>query len=164
MTNAENSHPKKRKMWPYIVVAVVLLPIVALGAFRVFSPRPKNLGVHEGKLSDCPRSPNCVCTQASDAGHQMPQIPFEGSPDEAMRRLKAVIAETPRMKIVAESDDYIRAEATTLVFRYVDDVEFLIDGNAKTVQFRSASRAGKSDLGANRARMQKLREAFEKSR
>lgn len=60
---------------------------------------------------------------------------------------------------VTEADDLagvIRAEARTLVFRFVDDVEIRIglDENAQTrVDLTSASRVGKSDLGTNARRI-----------
>lgn len=60
---------------------------------------------------------------------------------------------------VTEADDLagvIRAEARTLVFRFVDDVEIRIglDENAQTrVDLISASRVGKSDLGTNARRI-----------
>jgi len=39
------------------------------------------------------------------------------------------------------------------VFGFVDDVEFVLDAGAGTIDFRSASRLGRSDLGVNRRRM-----------
>jgi uncharacterized protein (DUF1499 family) len=47
-----------------------------------------------------------------------------------------------------------------LIFRFVDDVEFWIDAKNQVIHFRSASRVGHSDLGANRARMESIRKAF----
>jgi uncharacterized protein (DUF1499 family) len=82
-------------------------------------------------------------------------------PDElVMPALKKIIAESPRARIVTETDDYLHAEFTSLVFRFVDDVEFYIDRRFKLVLFRSASRAGHSDLGVNRRRMEELRRKF----
>jgi uncharacterized protein (DUF1499 family) len=72
-----------------------------------------------------------------------------------------VIGAVPRLKIVTESGDYLHAEATSLIFRFVDDVEFFVDREAKVIHFRSASRVGHSDLGVNRARMENIREAFQ---
>ena len=39
---------------------------------------------------------------------------------------------------------------------FVDDVEFLLDPANKQLHFRSASRVGYSDLGANKRRMNKI--------
>jgi uncharacterized protein (DUF1499 family) len=44
--------------------------------------------------------------------------------------------------------------------RYVDDVEFWANTEAGVVELRSASRLGHSDLGANRARMERVRSAY----
>ncbi len=145
----------------YLVVALVVLsPVIALTILSALATRPKNLGVADGRLAACLKSPNCVSTQATDSQHKIEAIAFDGSPDDAMRQLKSAIATIPRMEIVTETEDYIYAEATSLVFRFTDDVEFFIDQQAKIIHFRSASRVGHSDLGANRARMERIRKAF----
>jgi len=90
----------------------------------------------------------------------MEAIVFDVSPDDAMRKLKAVLAVIPRMEIITETESYIHAEATSLIFRFRDDVEFFIDQQSNLIHFRSASRVGKSDLGANRKRMEEIRTAF----
>ncbi len=143
-----------------IAGAIVVGGLLLLALFSLTSRKPTNLGVTSGKLAPCPASPNCVCTQANDPGHRMEPLSFTGSPAEAKARLKAVLAEFPRVRIVAETDNYLHAEFTSLIFRFVDDVEFLIEPEG-TIQFRSASRAGRSDLGVNRARMEAIRRAFE---
>jgi uncharacterized protein (DUF1499 family) len=40
---------------------------------------------------------------------------------------------------------------------FVDDVEFYVDRTNQTVQVRSASRLGESDLGVNRTRIEAIR-------
>lgn len=86
---------------------------------------------------------------------------YEGSPPASLERLKQIVAAMPRAKIVSTSDDYLHAEFTSAIFRFVDDVEFLIDPAAGVIHFRSASRIGYSDLGANRRRMEDLRRRWE---
>jgi uncharacterized protein (DUF1499 family) len=90
----------------------------------------------------------------------MEPIAYEGSAAEAVARLKEVLASTPRVRVVTATDTYLHAECTSLVFRFVDDVEFLIDPTARAIHFRSASRAGRSDFGVNRRRMEAIREAL----
>jgi len=72
----------------------------------------------------------------------------------------AVLGVIPRMVIITETESYLHAEATSLIFRFRDDVEFVIDQQANVIHFRSASRVGHSDLGANRVRMEEIRKAF----
>lgn len=148
-------------MYPLLVVlAIVLLPVVVLAAFSLLSRRPTNLGVTEGRLASCPSSPNCVCTQALDEQHRMRPIPLTGTSREAIERIKSAVLAMPRARIVAEQSHYLHAEFTSRLFRYVDDVEFYIDEGSKLIHFRSASRAGRSDFGVNRARMRQLRQAL----
>jgi uncharacterized protein (DUF1499 family) len=142
------------------LLVIALLPVVSLAMLSFFSRKPHNLGVVNGRLADCPSSPNCVCTQATDPDHRMEPISFTGSPAEAMARLKAVVAAMPRSRIVIADERYMHAEFSSRVFRFVDDVEFLIDPDTKTIHFRSASRVGRSDLGVNRQRMEDIRQKF----
>ena len=69
-----------------------------------------------------------------------------------------MIEEHPRWKLVSadEASGLIRAEAKTLVFRFIDDVRFKLklDEDALTrVDMWSASRVGNADLGANARRI-----------
>ena len=124
------------------------------------SKRPTNIGVKDGKLAACPASPNCVSSQADDAEHRIDAIRYEGNKVDAMAKLKRAIATLPRAAIVTESAGYLHVECTSLIFRFVDDVEFGIDEPKRTIHFRSASRVGRSDFGVNRKRMETLRRAF----
>ncbi len=108
-------------------------------------------------LSPCPSSPNCVSTQATDEDHTIAPFQYKKSRAEAKEALKSAIATLPRTKLVEEDESYLRYEFTSLLLRFVDDVEFLFDETTKTVHFRSASRTGYSDLGVNRKRMEQVR-------
>jgi uncharacterized protein (DUF1499 family) len=145
-----------------ILLAAILAggTVITLALFSLFSSKPTNLGVTNGRLAPCPDSPNCVSTQATDDAHHIEPIPFDGTPREAMTRLKTVLASRPRVRIVMETDTYLHAEFTSLIFRFVDDVEFVVDDQRKVIDFRSASRVGRSDLGVNRKRMEAIRQAF----
>lgn len=112
------------------------------------------------RLTPCPRSPNCVSTQAPPGPQHMDPIPFQGTPEEAKRRLLQVLAALPRTRVVEEEPGYLHAECRSLLFRFVDDVELEIDETARQIHFRSASRLGHSDFGVNRKRMEGIRRAF----
>ena len=66
----------------------------------------------------------------------------------------------PRTQIVTDEETYIHATFTSLIFRFVDDVQFVIDDATKTIHFRSASRVGRGDMGVNRNRMEEIRTRF----
>jgi len=67
------------------------------------------------------------------------------------------MATLPRTKLVEEDESYLHYEFSSLLLRFVDDVEFLFDDETKTIHFRSASRTGYGDLGVNRQRMEQVR-------
>ncbi|HEU4684993.1 MAG TPA: DUF1499 domain-containing protein [Nitrospira sp.] len=108
-------------------------------------------------LPPCPSSPNCVSTQAQDERHAIAPIPYRKPRAAAKETLKELIRSLPRTRLVEEDDSYIHYEFTSLVFRFVDDVEFLFDDEAMTIHFRSASRTGYGDFGVNRRRMEAIR-------
>ena len=113
------------------------------------------------QVSDCPSSPNCVSTQAKDEGHAIAPFRYRKSRAEAKEALKEVIRSLPRTKLVGEDQSYLHYECTSLLLRFIDDVEFVFDDETKTIHFRSASRTGYGDLGVNRRRMEELRSLVE---
>lgn len=108
-------------------------------------------------LPPCPSSPNCVSTQATDEGHAIAPYRYRKSRAEAKEALKNIVQAMSRTKLVEEDESYLHYEFTSLLLRFVDDVEFLFDDEAKTIHFRSASRVGYGDLGVNRKRMEEIR-------
>jgi uncharacterized protein (DUF1499 family) len=119
--------------------------------------RPTTIGVQAGKLAPCPGTPNCVNSQSQEATHKIEPLTYKSTPQEAIADLKKVIQSLPKTKIITETEKYLYAEFTSKLMGFVDDVEFLIDDNAKVIHVRSASRLGKSDLGVNRQRIETLR-------
>jgi uncharacterized protein (DUF1499 family) len=114
-------------------------------------------------LAPCPNSPNCVSSQApeSDQQHYIAPLRFSGDPASAWERLKAAVLAEKRVTIVAEQDIYLHAEIRSLLFRFVDDVEFSIVADTGLIHVRSASRVGHSDFGVNRKRVERIRAAFD---
>lgn len=115
-------------------------------------------------LAPCPSSPNCVSSfgDSADQEHYIQAFTLLDSPEMTIDKIKAAIESMPRTRIVTQTSGYIHAEFTSLIFRFVDDVEFLYESAANVVHVRSASRIGYSDLGANRKRVELLREAYKK--
>ena len=114
--------------------------------------RPDNLGVTNGRLAPCRRTPNCVSSHVdpSDAEHYIE--PLKGT----MEAVRKAVVSLPRATIVSEQKNYLYAEFRSKLLGFVDDVEFFYDGNA--IQVRSASRLGRRDFAVNRRRIERLRE------
>jgi len=114
-------------------------------------------------LAPCPNSPNCVSSQApeSDHEHYIAPFRFSGDPAGAWQRLKAALLAEKRVTIKVEQSDYLRAEMRSLLFRFVDDIEFFLAADKGLVHVRSASRVGYSDFGVNRKRVERIRATFD---
>jgi uncharacterized protein (DUF1499 family) len=107
-------------------------------------------------LAPCPDSPNCVSTEARDPAKRMDPIPCTGPPERVVDRLVEIVERMPGGRVVRREGAHVKAEFTSSLFRFVDDVDLVVDGEAGVIRFRSASRTGYWDLGANRKRMERL--------
>jgi uncharacterized protein (DUF1499 family) len=142
--------------------AVALIPSL-LAACGFGNPTPA--GGLEEPLAPCPGTPNCVHTGGGGTGDSDDAPPFllasgRGAVDPAAvtRALEAL----PRTRVVRreEGEDgafYLHAEATSRIFRFVDDVEVRWTPGSEALVVRSASRVGRSDLGVNAQRVERLR-------
>jgi uncharacterized protein (DUF1499 family) len=86
----------------------------------------------------------------------MEALDYDGSAEHAIDVIAEVVGATAGASISNRSADRIDAVFVTRWFRFKDDVSFLVDTNEQKIHFRSASRVGHSDLGANRKRMDAL--------
>ncbi len=113
----------------------------------------------EERFAPCPDSPNCVSSYADDELHGIPALPLSGS--DPMETLVSAVESFPRTEIVTREGDYLHVTFTSLVFRFVDDVEFRIDREAGVIHVRSASRVGYGDMNVNRDRVESIRAKLE---
>lgn len=113
--------------------------------------------VPDGRLRECPRSPNCVSTFSTDPSHRIAPIPFRGSLEEAREGIIKIVSSMKRTRVIRADKLYLHLEFRSALFRFVDDVEFYFDEKEKLIHFRSASRKGYFDFGVNRRRMEKIR-------
>jgi uncharacterized protein (DUF1499 family) len=115
---------------------------------------PDNIGVRNGRLTDCPDSPNCVCSFATDDTHRIEPLTAD------LRQVERVVAGIEAANIVSVQENYLYAEFTSRIMGFVDDVEFLHDPRSGLTHVRSASRLGYGDLGVNRKRIEAIRAAL----
>jgi uncharacterized protein (DUF1499 family) len=121
------------------------------------------LGITNGELSPCPITPNCVNTQAKTGVSSIQALLFSGTQPEAKERLLTVLKQMKRTQVTQERVDYIRAESSSAIFRFVDDLEFYFPSQESgkiIIHMRSASRFGISDLGVNKKRIESIRDKF----
>lgn len=147
----------------WFLLAVVLLLAAALfAAARYSRGLTPTYGLEQGQLRPCPPRPNCVCSEAGvlDPRQRIEPLLLRGrDPEEAWTALqRAVVAAGG--DAVAVRADYLAATFRTPLLGFVDDLEARLDTQAGVIHLRSASRVGHSDLGANRARVERVAAHF----
>lgn len=120
------------------------------------------MGISEDRrFARCPSSPNCVSSDApADDSHYIEPLRVDGNGAQTWQAVLEYLQDQPAYTIVERRADYLRAEARTRLLRFVDDVEFHLRIDQGEIAMRSASRIGYSDLGANRHRLEALRQAL----
>lgn len=116
------------------------------------------------QLTDCPDSPNCVSSQSLDSKHRVEPLRHDMPLGEALMRLRQLIEAMPRTKLIRITPEYLHVEFRSALFGFVDDVEFALAESPGVIHVRSASRIGYWDMGANRKRVERIRENFARPR
>jgi len=135
--------------------------VILLYSIQKFSKAEEVSGIVEGKLSKCPDKPNCVCSEyIEDTSHYItPIIIPKNIRVEVLTLLKNIIKEMGGT-IQVESKNYIAVTFTSVIFKFVDDLEIRIDSVQKIIHIRSASRVGHGDMGVNKKRTELLKKLY----
>ncbi len=140
-----------------VLASLLLLFLLVRWGVSMSSTQPAVGLTESGQLRPCPSSPNCIASHEEGQLGRLDPLRFTGAPAEAMAQLEQLVRGMPRTRVVTRRPEYLHVEFRSRLFRFVDDVEFLLDANNQTIHFRSASRLGHSDLGANRQRMERIK-------
>ena len=144
---------------------IILLFIFCI-TFTSCKDRPaKGIGLTpENKFFPCPESPNCVSSfeNPTDEDHFISPIKFFGEKEATIQKLEKLIEKNPKAKIVEKKENYLRAEYTSSIFKFVDDIQFYF-GQKNIIHVKSASRVGRNDFGKNRERVREIEFALQQS-
>jgi len=116
----------------------------------------------DDRLDPCPDSPNCVSSLATGDDHHIAPMAYGGDRAAARLRLLAALSQLDNAEIVEDTRGFLRVKVTSALLRFVDDVTFFFDDENSLIQMRSASRSGYYDFGANRRRLENIRELYER--
>jgi uncharacterized protein (DUF1499 family) len=141
-------------------VLATLLVFVAYFAYLSWSTRHGEIGdASERNIRPCQNKPNCVSSVDSRERHRIEPLPRKdgATPADDWQRLIRAVTEIGG-EIRVDDGHYLHAVFSSTLFRFRDDLEALMEENH--ISLRSASRAGTSDLGVNRKRIDRLRERY----
>jgi uncharacterized protein (DUF1499 family) len=149
-----------------VIVALAVLLFLA-GRIGLLQGRAPQLGVRDGRLKPPSRTPNSVTSQASlypDAPQRdyaaIAPFAVRGDPTGSLERLRTIVAAMPGAAVITARPDYLYAQFTTPVLRFVDDTEFWYSPAENTIHVRSSSRVGRRDFGVNRKRVETIRARY----
>ena len=145
-------------MFRFLAIAFSLIITLSISFYS--TPALAATGLNNGHLEPCPSSPNCVVSQDGDEKHAVDPITYKGDRNDVKEALLKVLSVVPRTEVIENTDNYIRTESTSRLFKFVDDAEFYFPEDENVIQVRSASRVGESDLGVNRRRIEQIRLAL----
>ena len=138
-------------------VKLLAITCVCLVVSACSGTRPAYLGTEQSALTLCPSTPNCVSSLTDeDSDHAISAIPFSDQSSMHSALIEAVNANASA-ELIVNTPNYVYAEYTSSLMKFVDDVEFLFSTSEKVIHVRSASRVGRSDFGVNRERIEQLR-------
>lgn len=140
---------------------LALLIIINFGRIYYQNAQVPTLGVSNGLLQPVSNKPNNVSTQSDDPEKKVATLPAKATLADTMQALVNTVTSYGNVEIKKQTEDYLYVVFTTQLMKYHDDAEFWIDTAANDVHFRSASRAGVSDMGLNRKRYEKLAELYQ---
>lgn len=146
--------------WLVLIILVTVVLITARHYMPTLGTKvAAGIKVKDGVtfLADCPDIPNCQCSEASRESQQVDRFVVTKDPSQSIAILAGIVESIPGMEVVQFDETYLHATATSRLMRYVDDIEFLLSDDKQSLQVRSASRLGKSDLGANAKRIEGMR-------
>jgi len=147
--------------------AIMLVAVLAVAAGHLGmlqSSAPRDLGVRDGRLKAPSATENSVSSQAAlypdhpqrDYAAIAP-LPVRGDGPATMARIRTIVQGMDGARVITSEPGYLYAQYTTPLLKFVDDVEFWYDPANDVIQFRSASRLGRKDMGVNRRRMEAVR-------
>lgn len=114
----------------------------------------------DGSLAPCPGPSRCVSSLDRDPETGIEPFYYRGRRESARERLLLILRSLPQARVVAEQDDYIHVQFSRGLLGYVDDVEFLLPTTQKLVHVRAAASVGLYDGGANRERVEMIRDLW----
>ena len=74
--------------------------------------------------------------------------------DSPYEKVKTIVENIPRTTVVESDGDYLHAEVTSRIMKYVDDLEISFLPEKNNLILRSESRVGDGDFGVNRKRVE----------
>ena len=130
---------------------IIAMSLMSFILTACYGERLKSLTVE----TVCPDKPNCVSSLTSVQDKKVEPFILKKE-SQSWNELDYYLKQQPNVLMIVSNDTTLQMEYKTKWLRFVDDV--ILHRNGYKVDIRSSSRVGYSDLGANRKRIENLRD------
>lgn len=148
-----------------IAIAIIILGDLVIFGFLWMAAaksrenRPVTVG--NGRIETGSGKPNYVSSLPDEEeSNRIEPLTFTHEPETAWSEAVNAIDSLENTIVTTNTGNYLHAEAQSAFFKFVDDLELQLVPEEKKIHVKSASRVGHSDLGANRTRVEKIRQRF----
>lgn len=147
------------------IVLIILIAVIVLNILFIViqNNRVPSLGHNQGMFQPLSSKPNAVSTQAEDTEKWVMPWPYKIDRATTLQAIETAVAEYGGAELKQSDEQYRYYVFTTPTLHFHDDVEFYLNDEEQAVHFRSASRAGYSDMGLNRKRYEQLKELYDQA-
>lgn len=113
---------------------------------------------------DCPSSPNCASSRASDPSRLIEALPMAKDAQTSLAFLSYAldVLYADHYEVIESSPNLLHAVLKSRLFGFLDDVIFELDPKQGKIHLYSRSRTGYWDLGVNRKRLEEVRQVYMK--
>lgn len=146
-----------------LIIIALIVGLMTLGMITIYIQNSKpqmELGLVNGVFQEIPNKDNSVSTQTVFDEKRIEPIAFRNDLKTAVIAMKKTLEAYGGIEITEEKENYIYAVATTGTMKFHDDIEIYFDEDEGLIHYRSASRAGYSDMGLNRQRFEALKALY----
>jgi len=140
----------------FVLCVVVRFSIGLFSASRIATGLITSEGNYP-QLSGCDNLLNCTSSTATTKRNHIEPFAYTSEPGDVIAKVASIITSQKGTSIQTQNANYLHATYKTRLMGYTDDLEILLEENNDHLHIRSASRIGRSDLGANRKRIEALR-------
>jgi len=139
-----------------VLISIAVLIVIAFFILGLISKKGEALGLKNGHLQPCSSAEHCVISEAVDGNkNTIEPLAFSGDKSAFFRKAQSAVTALGG-EVTAVEGSYLSATFTSSIFGFVDDVELRATED-HLLHFRSSSRVGRKDLGANKKRIDALK-------
>ncbi|MBD3351839.1 MAG: DUF1499 domain-containing protein [Candidatus Lokiarchaeota archaeon] len=145
-----------------LVLGIICLSFFLLMQYFNFTHRdpPKTTTLDKLNVEIFKEKVRGVSTVLDGTKYYVAPITYTGDLETNYAKMLDILKSYPRAKVIKEKPNYLYIRITSLLFRFIDDIEVFFDDEEKIIHYKSGPRFGAFDFGVNRERYSEIKSKF----